>query len=128
MATPALAWRRLWRVFGMALVALIVVLSLMPPVPGADVAQADKVAHCVAYGVLMAWFAQLDESFEARHAWAAAFAVLGIVLELGQQFTPGRSFDVLDMIANAGGVVLGWIAAPPRVPRVLAWLEGAFRR
>lgn len=128
MANPALAWQRLWRVFGMALVALVVVLSLMPPVPGADIGQADKAAHGIVYAVLMAWFAQLDESFEARHAWAAAFAVLGIVLELGQQFTPGRSFDVLDMIANAAGVVLGWIAAPPRVPRILAWAEGLFRR
>ena len=44
-------------------------------------------------------------------AIAAAFFVLGVGLEWLQGFIEIRVSEVLDMVANAGGAVLGWVAA-----------------
>jgi glycopeptide antibiotics resistance protein len=45
---------------------------------------------------------------------------MGIAIEFLQRMTGYRTFDVLDMVANAVGVLLGWAAAlvlpSPRMP------------
>ena len=42
-------------------------------------------------------------------------AFYGIILELLQQFVPGRSASILDVMANSGGVLLGYL--------LLAWWQ-----
>ena len=68
---------------------------------------ADKLYHCAAYG----WLALLPVIGFADHrtALCAAFfmIILGALLEAGQYFVPGRMFSVLDILANALGVILG---------------------
>jgi VanZ family protein len=84
------------------MVAAIVWASLTPAPPSAG---NDKVAHFVAYGVLMFWFAQL---YARRIPYAAGFIAMGTALEFLQGWLGYRSFELYDMIANAGGVLLGW--------------------
>ena len=92
------------------MVAAVVWLSLTPSPPQVDFEQSDKLGHLVAYGALMFWFSQLYAG-ESRLWYGVGFVALGIALEFGQSATGYRSYDLLDMAANALGVLLGWGAA-----------------
>jgi len=117
--------RKLWLAIGYALVALIVFLSLTPRPPALEFEQGDKLGHLLAYGTLMFWFCQLYATRRSRIAHALAFAAMGVALEFAQRATGYRSFEYLDMLANATGVALGWAAAGLTGGETLRRLEGA---
>jgi VanZ family protein len=91
--------------------AAIVWLSLTPSPPQVDVAHGDKLGHFAAYGLLMFWFSWLYAAKRTRVAYAVAFTAMGVGLELLQGQLGFRNYDVLDMVANTLGVLLGWTAA-----------------
>jgi len=115
--------RRLWRAIGVGLILLVIWLSLTPTPIEIPVEQGDKFGHLAAYGTLMFWFANLDARLRQRLGYATAFVALGIALEFAQGLTDYRVFEVADMVANAIGVLLGWIVAPPRGPDVLGFMQ-----
>lgn len=121
--TVRLRWRVLWLALGWAIAAAIVWLSLTPSPPSLDFALSDKIGHLAAYAVLMFWFCQLYASRRARAGFALAFAALGIALELLQGASGHRSFELLDMVANALGLLTGWGAAALAGSGWLARLE-----
>jgi VanZ family protein len=102
--------RSLWLAAGYMLVAAIVYLSLAPSL-GIDMGEGrDKVYHSLAYGTLMLWFAQAY----ARRRWfiiALACCALGVGLEYVQRWMGTRSFDYYDTLADAVGVIVGWMLA-----------------
>lgn len=85
-------------------------MSLAPIPQPIGFEQGDKLEHFAAYGLLMALFCLAYPSRGARLAYAAGFILMGIALEFLQGMTDYRTFDVLDMLANAVGVALGWAA------------------
>jgi VanZ family protein len=91
--------------------AAIVWLSLTPSPPQVEVAYSDKAGHFASYGLLMFWFARLHVSKWAHLGYAVAFTAMGIGLEFLQGHLGYRTFEILDMVANAVGVLLGWAAA-----------------
>ena len=97
--------------FGWALVATIVWLSVTTTPPQIPVEQGDKFGHALAYGSAMFWFCQLYPRLGTRLAYAGGLVAMGIALEFVQRALGYRSFEVLDMIADAFGVALGWAAA-----------------
>jgi len=97
---------------GWAWAAAIVWLSVTPAPPQVDVAYGDKLGHLGAYALLMFWFAQLYSRRATQAAHAATFVAMGVALEFVQGALGTRSFEVLDMAANALGVALGWALAP----------------
>lgn len=113
----------LWLTIGWSLVAAVVFLSLAPVPVELDAPGADKYAHVVVYAALTFWFMQIYESGRIRVRVVLGFAALGVMLEFLQGTTGYRSFEYADMAANAAGVVLGWLAAPPRMPNLLLCLE-----
>jgi len=115
--------RRAWSAIGVALILLVIWLSLTPSPIEIPVEQGDKFGHLAAYGTLMFWFANLDARLRTRLGYAIAFVALGIALEFAQGLTDYRVFEVADMVANATGVLLGWIIAPPRGPDVLRFVQ-----
>jgi len=115
--------KRIWRAIGVGLVLLVIWLSLTPYPIEIPVEQGDKLGHLAAYGTLMFWFANLDARLRQRLGYATAFVALGIALEFAQGLTDYRVFEVADMVANAIGVLLGWIVAPPRGPDVLGFMQ-----
>ena len=123
MASP-LRWRRRWLATAWLLVISVMYLSLMPVTPDSEIEGGDKLAHVIAYAVLMFWFVQIYAATTPRLVTAAALVLMGIALEYLQAYT-GRSFEHGDMIANLAVVILGWLAAPPRVPNVFARIERA---
>lgn len=117
--------RRAWRAIGWALAATIVWMSLTPHPITVPVAEGDKLGHLAAYGTLMFWFAQLHRRPGARLACAIAFVALGVSLEFAQRLTDYRVFEYADMVANAAGVMAGWIVSPPRGPDLFDFIERA---
>jgi hypothetical protein len=128
VAVTRLRARRLWIAGGWALVAAIVYLSLAPAAidPG-GAGEGDKTLHLVGYATLMAWFASIYEARDRRRRFAAGFVAMGITLELVQPLTGLRHFELVDLVANSAGVLIGWAIAPPRLPNPFWWLERPFR-
>jgi VanZ family protein len=70
----------------------------------------DKVLHAGSYFLLMVWFAGLYE--RRRHVFIALVLVLlGLALDALQGSVSRRSFDLLDVAANAGGIAVGWVVS-----------------
>ncbi len=118
-----LAWPRLWGTVGALLVLTVIVLTLWPsqdgPVPEV---LADKTGHVIAYFVLMLWYAGLYP--RVRHlAFGISFFAMGVGLEWLQGFIDVRVSEVFDMVANAGGAVLGAIAARLGLDGWCQWTE-----
>jgi VanZ family protein len=104
------------------LVAAVIVLSLVPQPPVSGVAGSDKLGHTLSYWLLMVWFTQLYP--RPRYGLLAlAFIALGLMLELLQALMPPRSFDLVDIAANTGGVLLGWVLAVVVRMEWLRWLD-----
>jgi VanZ family protein len=84
-----------------------------PPMPAA---LSDKLLHALAYlGLGVLTFRAVAGRMSARVTWRRAVAALAITIgyaatdELHQIAVPGRSADVFDLIADAGGAVLALI-------------------
>jgi VanZ family protein len=116
-------YRGLWLALGWSLVAAIVWLSLTPSPPKLDITLGDKLGHFAAYGTLMFWFCQLYARHATRVAYATGFVGMGIALEFIQGATGYRSFELLDMGANALGVAIGWGAAVLTGPDLMQRIE-----
>lgn len=90
-------------------VAAVCIESLIPygSLPGGRI-PVDAIARAAAFFLLalipMYSFGKLRNAVYA----ALSMAVLGIVLEVLQQYVPGRSCSAGDMIANNLGVLLGF--------------------
>ena len=118
---------RLWHAGGWLGVMLTLAVSLMPPTLDDGSGHIDKLVHMTGYAVLMFWWAQIV--IQQRWKLAVAVVLFGIAIEGLQGLTPERQPDLLDALANSGGVLLGWLAARflPNLPRSLALLP-AWRR
>jgi len=114
--------RKVWLFTGCLLIALVVYLSLIPALPSIDITAADKVAHIFAYATLTLWFLQLYPA-DRRAMLVIGFIMMGIALEFLQELTASRSFEYVDIAANTGGVVLGWLLAKTRLSNTLHVIE-----
>ena len=123
MPVQPTAVRRVWRAIGFGLVVFVIWLSLTPQPIEIPVEQGDKLGHIAAYGTLMVWFAQLDTRHRVRMAYAIGFVMLGVALEFAQRLTDYRTFEVADMVADAVGVLFGWLVSPPRGPNMIGFVE-----
>jgi VanZ family protein len=114
----------LWIAVGWMLVASLVVASLatVPDVsPG--LGHLDKLAHVVAYVLVMTWFVQIWTSPRVLLAHGCFLVLLGILLEVLQGWSDRRTADGLDALANAFGVLLGMLASRTSVSSLLERLE-----
>ena len=66
----------------------------------------DKVLHFSAY-TLLAAVPVFGFPLRTGLPAAAAMILLGAILDLAQNFVPGRSFDLYDILANTLGVLIG---------------------
>jgi VanZ family protein len=72
----------------------------------------DKFQHFTAYAAL-AFLPTLHERRAKLGVQLAFAAVLGVLLEFGQLYSSGRSFDVYDMLADGLGILAGFVAGLP---------------
>ena len=95
-----------WWTLGWLLVAGVAVGSLMPARLMPGLSPRDKLLHAGSYLILMLWFSGLYR--RERHLLIAALLLaLGFVLDVAQNASPGRVFDLRDVAANAGGILVG---------------------
>ena len=98
----------IWLFVGWLLVAAVIVGSVMPDGPMRGLPVSDKTMHAASYCLLMIWFAGLYA--RQRHVWIALIMLaLGVVLELIQGRLSYRMFAVADLLANALGVLAGFV-------------------
>ena len=91
---------------------IILILSLLPkdmiiPEPPFS----DKIAHFLAYGAVTLVGAMAASTLKRRVYLGLAMLALGILLEFAQAFVPGRTPELLDGLANLGGVAGGILIA-----------------
>ena len=113
------------RIIRFAFVVALGAVTVGSLVPGTYVAGIDiwdKALHLVGYGIL-ALLAALAFEFRGA-AWriAAGLGLWGGMIEVAQQYVPGRSADWIDAAINAAGVVSGLLLAPlaTRLVRAIA--------
>ena len=103
-----LRYPHLWLAVGWLLVIGVTVGSLLPGPVIQEITPPlnDKIEHFSAYFALMVWFAGLYP--RAKHlALAGALLLLGIALDVLQgTFTTTRTFDLLDIAADAVGIAV----------------------
>lgn len=115
------AW---WSAVGWALLAAVVVLSLVSIEQPIDMPGADKWEHLLAYGLMTYWWGMLQP--HRRWRWAVGLALLGLCLEFAQLLAPGRYMEWPDAAANAAGVLLGLAALRTPLRGLLGWLDRQF--
>lgn len=100
--------RQLGFAIGLGMAGMIFYYSVLTLyIPRSDITHIDKAYHAISYGILMAWWAQLYS--KPHHAKVFIGATLfGVLIEFIQPYT-GRSFDLLDMLANTTGALIAWI-------------------
>jgi len=117
--------RGLWLALGWLLVTLVIVLSLIPPLPDPlpILGFSDKLGHLFTYTLLMGWFVQLYVSRRLLLIHALLFIAMGAGLEVLQGMGGVRHFEYLDMVANTAGVLLGLFSTRLAVADLLQRLE-----
>lgn len=96
---------RLWLSVGFVGCGLLFVMCLMPHPPTANVANADKIEHYIAYLLLGTWFAGI-----LAPRWLAVFIGLvafGGAIELVQAWSGYRDGEWGDLLADGLGVATG---------------------
>ena len=105
--------------------ALVLYSTLVPASALPNVLVDDKLAHGMAFLVLMSWFCGV---FEMRFSplVAGALLCLGILIELAQSKLAYRSAELADGLADLAGVGLGWTLAASGLQRWAEWVESQF--
>ena len=116
--TRAARWRAPILVLWAVLICCVVVGSLAPASSSLMVAVGrlhvwDKLQHFGAYLVLS--FLPVIGFRDRRRGLMAGLSmfVLGILMEAGQHFSPGRAVELGDVVANGVGVSCGTLLALP---------------
>src|SRR6185503_20103695 len=109
---------------GLTLVSAILWLSVTPAPPNLHFHESDKVEHLVAYAILMFWFCAFHAGDRVHWRYGLAWTSLGVAIEFIQRSLGYRTFEVRDMIADAIGVLVGWMLAWSFM-RCARWLSAA---
>jgi hypothetical protein len=110
--------RKLILFFWAALIVCVIIGSLLPAASPVMVGIGrlhinDKVMHFTAY--LAISLLPVIGFRDRRHGIAAGLSmfVLGVLMEAGQHFSPGRAVELGDVIANGAGVSCGALLGLP---------------
>lgn len=97
--------------FHLASIAVLIAIWILSFLPGSgmpDVPGNDKWHHALAYFACMFLWAQCYLAPAQRLKLAIIFILMGALIECLQGLTDYRSFEWLDMLADAVGVILAW--------------------
>ncbi len=99
---------KLFRLASFAVLIAIWILSFLPASGMPDVPGSDKWHHALAYFACMFCWGQWYKLPAQRLKLAIIFILMGALIECLQGLTDYRSFEWLDMLADAVGVTLAW--------------------
>ena len=112
-----------WLGLGVLFILVVTIASLIDLKPVKDMLVQDKLMHVLTYGFLMGWFSQIYKPHFARFLLAVSLIVLGVGIEFMQGLVAFRQFEVLDMLANAVGVIIAWALSYTWMGNILLWCE-----
>jgi VanZ family protein len=109
-STRGRGWKRL--ILPVAWMAAIFLASGQQKLPGPEgIPGFDKLAHLAAYGLLATLWAralnQPDRPWRTALIGCVIASVYGLTDEFHQSFTPGRSVEFADWVADTAGAALG---------------------
>lgn len=120
---------KLWVSIGYIAVCMVIYLSLAPQLSVInDLQYVDKLGHLAIYSILMCWFSLLYIKKKQQLLLAVGFCLMGISLEIIQDWGGQRHFEYTDMLANIGGVILGWWLSHTRCAGWLYRIDQALSR
>jgi len=105
-----LRFARYWLGAGLALLAVIMILALLPLPTLLPITQGDKVLHFLAFAFVTLWFLGVFEPAIAPRV-AGGLVLYGVLMELLQGLTPYRSADPYDVLSDVIGISAGWLLA-----------------
>jgi VanZ family protein len=115
-------WRHAWA-WPVVLAVGIFLASSRSQIAEPDINHIDKVAHFAVYGLLATLLCRLGRRGWRTAGWALLAASLyGITDEWHQSFTPGRSVEVADWLADTTGAALA-VTLYTAWPCYRRWLE-----
>ena len=85
------------------------ILSLLPPNSGIELGEHDKWNHFIAYLILALNWCLIKNTRGIFFSGLLICICYGLSLEYLQGFVPGRVPSWLDAMANAGGVLIGFV-------------------
>ncbi|PWK53457.1 VanZ family protein [Pleionea mediterranea] len=94
-----------WKVLAFSSVIFLLLLTLGPSlVKGGSIKHLDKVFHFIAFAgvtyVLLAAYSKIKTLYVIL-----TLSLLGAAIEIAQYYIPGRSFSLLDLVADVLGVI-----------------------
>lgn len=108
--------RRHWQWLLVAMMAVTSWLAFMPSDPQpATLPQLDKLQHAVAFAALTVVAVLASSGYQPWRRVALPLLGYGLFIEGVQAWLPSRHGDVLDVLADTGGILLGLI--------VVRWLR-----
>jgi VanZ family protein len=105
-----LRYRWWWLAAGLAGLAAILALALLPVGGGLPFVLDDKLAHAMGFAVLMLWFSGVLEPRVAPQL-AVGLLAYGVLIEILQALTSYRSAEAYDVLSDAIGISAGWLLA-----------------
>jgi VanZ family protein len=125
---PGLRYPRFWMLCGFGIVFGILSLCLLPSDDVPQVNVSDKLEHVAAFVLLAFWFG----SIVSRRAYlrlALALVAYGALIEVLQgTMHLGREPELLDIVADAAGIMPGLLLALTPLGRWAFWLESLQRQ
>ena len=111
-----LRYAQRWQIAGIVILTLVFASAVIPPIWPDDrefqpwLIDADKLLHAVTFVFLAAWFAG---QYRPRAYWriGAGLMAFGALIEVAQRFISYRSAELLDLVADTLGIVVGLLIA-----------------
>lgn len=125
---PGLRYRWLWLSLGIAMVLVIAVVCLMPMSQLPSVSVSDKLEHLLAFGALAFWFGSIVVRRDLPWVGVAAVAFGGLIEIAQSMMGLGRQAEILDLVADAVGVLLGLALVLTPLGRWASWFEARITR
>jgi VanZ family protein len=121
--SASLSYRGLWLSLGALLLAVILVICLIPlSLPPAAPALNDKLLHFLTFGLLAVWFGALVTPVKQLKVMLLLLGY-GLLIEVLQSFTGFRNAELLDLVADAVGILIGWALLQTPLRNWPRWCE-----
>lgn len=89
--------------------AVVIAYLSLTPTGAINVGSHDKSAHFLSYTVFALLGYRLGLSQRGFIALCMAIVLYSAMMEFGQSFVPNREMSALDLVANAMGVLVGYV-------------------
>lgn len=101
--------QRIARYITWVCVAIIIVLSLLPGDERPHTGLSGKLEHIIAYAGTGVFAAIGYQLIRQRLVFWSALVTLSLLLELLQQYVPGRGPSIFDAVASSSGLTIGLV-------------------